>query len=422
MLELGPTSVDIHEEVGRRIATSSLEWLVTIGGIGTAFAILIASHEAPLVAIVLVFLGLASLAVVYRTAWMGLQWLGGLGAIAGVAALIGFSVSQQWPVEPRIAAIVAAGMFLAYLCGFAYRSHMRGENIGPFEAVQALLAGGVTVFAVRNAASAGQVSLWIVGMLSLLLGVLGYALALTQETRSARKHNFFFYTTLGLLLILAGSALLMPPIWAAMVWCAIALALAWVSGRAGWVTLSLQCTFMLFAAGVGSGLLATGLHALAGDAAAWPPVVPAHMGIALTTVACLFIPVAQKSERWGIAAGLPQLVVLVLSVWEVGGLFVAYMAPLVAAAGGSEPNEAILAALRTTVLSVAAVTLAWSSRHRRWPEARWLVYPLLIVVAIKLFVEDFPNGQPATLFVALAFVGSALLLVARLLRREKAPS
>ena len=38
----------------------SLAWLVTIGGIGTAFAILIASHEAPLVAIVLVFLGLAS--------------------------------------------------------------------------------------------------------------------------------------------------------------------------------------------------------------------------------------------------------------------------------------------------------------------------------------------------------------------------
>jgi hypothetical protein len=37
-----------------------------------------------------------------------------------------------------------------------------------------------------------------------------------------------------------------------------------------------------------------------------------------------------------------------------------------------------------------------------------------------LFIEDFPNGQPATLFVALAFVGSALLLVARLLRRPAA--
>ena len=118
-------------------------------------------------------------------------------------------------------------------------------------------------------------------------------------------------------------------------------------------------------------------------------------------------------------AGLPQLIVLVLSVWEVGGLFVAYVAPVLAGAGGAEPDASILAALRTAVLSVASVTLALSSRFRRWPEARWLVYPVLILVAIKLFAEDFPNGQPATLFVALAFVGSALLLVARLLRRQR---
>jgi hypothetical protein len=65
------------------------------------------------------------------------------------------------------------------------------------------------------------------------------------------------------------------------------------------------------------------------------------------------------------------------------------------------------------------VTLAYSSRFPRWPEARWLVYPVLIVVAIKLSLEDFPHGQPATLFVSLAFVGSALLLVARFLKRQE---
>ena len=87
-----------------------------------------------------------------------------------------------------------------------------------------------------------------------------------------------------------------------------------------------------------------------------------------------------------------------------------------------EPNLAVLAAIRTAVLSAASVTLAVSSRHWRWPEARWLVYPVLVLVGIKLFIEDFPNGQPASLFVALAFVGTALLLVARLLKREPTPS
>ena len=89
-----------------------------------------------------------------------------------------------------------------------------------------------------------------------------------------------------------------------------------------------------------------------------------------------------------------------------------------AGANGAEFNLAALAALRTAVLSAASVTLALSSRHWRWPEARWLVYPVLVLVGFKLFVEDFPNGQPASLFVALAFVGSALLLVARLLKRN----
>ena len=66
---------------------------------------------------------------------------------------------------------------------------------------------------------------------------------------------------------------------------------------------------------------------------------------------------------------------------------------------------------------MAAVTLALSSRQPRWPEARWLVYPVLVLVCIKLFIEDFPNDDPAALFVALGFVGGALLLVARLLKR-----
>lgn len=141
--------------------------------------------------------------------------------------------------------------------------------------------------------------------------------------------------------------------------------------------------------------------------------------MALATVACLFIPVAQQSERWGKLAGLPQLIVLALAVWEVGGLIVVFMAPLLAGAAGEEPVLSVLASLRTAVLSIAAATLAVSSRHWRWPEARWLAYPLLILVAIKLFAEDFPHGNAASLFVSLAFVGSAVLLVAKVIKREK---
>jgi len=100
-------------------------------------------------------------------------------------------------------------------------------------------------------------------------------------------------------------------------------------------------------------------------------------------------------------------------------LMVAYLAPMIAGVPGADSDLGALAALRTIVLTMSAVTLALSSRHKRWPEARWLVYPVLVLVGIKLIFEDFPNGRPLTLFIALALVGGALILVARLLRRDR---
>jgi hypothetical protein len=396
-----------------------LGWLITAGGIGTALVIMRLSRSAVPVSAFLIFLGAAALWATYVRPWKGQQWLGALGANVGVLSLALFSRSDQWTVEPFAAFVSGAVLLLVYLSSFALHSHVRGNHVGLFEAVQALLAIGISFLAASLAAGAGQIAMPQVGMASLLLAACAYALAFSPETRSIRGRNFFFYSSLGLLLLVVGSALVLSPAIAAAAWSLLALVMAWFSGRYGRVALSLQCTFLLLAAGAGSGILATGFQALAGATLeSWPALVPWHLVIALTTVACLFIPVAQHSDRWGVLAGLPQLIVLALSVWEVGGLMVAYIAPVVAGVGGPDADPAVLAALRTAVLSAAAVTLALSSRHKRWPEARWLVYPVLILVGFKLFLEDFPNGQPVTLFVALAVVGSALILVARLLGRD----
>lgn len=400
-----------------------LNWLVTAGGIMTAFAILNASHSAIPAATFLIILGLGSLWAVYSKQWTGTQWLGALGADLGILVLALLTTSDQWSVPPLTSLLLAAVLMTTYLVSFAIRTHLRGQNAGMFETVQGILSIGIVFVVATVAARAGQLVLAEVGVPTLFLGACAYGLAFTRETRGARGRNFYFYSTLGLGLVVAGSALVMSPGSAAAVWSIMALSMAWFSGRYGRVALSLQCTFLLLAAGVASGILTTGFHAFAGDtAAAWPRFIPWHLVIALTTVACLFIPVAQQSDRWGVLAGMPQLIVLALSVWEVGGLIVVYLAPALAGVRGTEANLAILAALRTAVLSGSAVSLALSSRFKRWPEARWLVYPVLILVGVKLFLEDFPNGQPVTLFVALALVGSALLLVAKLLGGDKIES
>ena len=398
----------------------SLGWLAIGGGVVTALALMIVSHSAVVVTAFLIVLGLGSLWVAYWKQWGGPQWIAAIGANAGVLALVALSTSDQWSIDPGVATLFGGVLLLAYVLSFVLRTHVQGHEVGFFETIQTLFAAGIALGTASFAARAGHSDLLQIGVLSVVLGACSYALAFSSVTRKVRGRNYFYYSTLAFLLVLVGGALALPSAAAATLWALMALTMAWSSGRTGRVTLSLQCTLLLLAAGVTSGILATGLQALAGDAsAAWPALVPLHVGIALTTVACLFLPVAQHSERWGVLAGLPQLIVLALSVWEVGGLMVVFLAPILADATGPEPNLAALAALRTAVLSASAVTLALSSRHRRWPEARWLAYPVLVLVGIKLFIEDFPNGQPATLFVALAFVGSALLLVTKLFGRSE---
>lgn len=398
----------------------TLAWLTTAGGIVTGLAVMIASHSAYVVATALILLGLATLWIVYSKDWIGLQWLGAVGANGVVLGLVALSTTEQWSIEPVTAAVFATFLLLTYLVSFVYRTHGRGHSVVLFEPLQALAASAVAFTAAIVAARVGEFGLGLMGILSIVVGGSAYALAFSPETRRARGRNFFFYSTLGLLFVLAGSGLILPHKAAALLWSLLAITMAVMSGRTGRVALSLQCTLLLLAAGIYSGILSTGLQALAGDAGPdWPGLQGSHVMVAIATVACLFIPVAQQSERWGKLARIPQLTVLALSVWEVGGLIVVVLAPLIAAASSAEPDLSVLASLRTAVLSVASVTLAISSRHWRWPEARWLAYPLLILVAIKLFAEDFPHGHAATLFVSLAFVGSAVLLVAKVIKRER---
>ena len=397
----------------------SLCWVVTAGSIATAFVVLNTSHSAVETALFLILLGLGSLWAVYRRDWMGVQWLGAFGANAGVAVLAVLSVSDRWSVQPLTPFLMANVLLVAYVASFAVRTHLQGKDVRIFETVQGLLVIGIVFLAAVTATHAGHDILANAGVMSIVLCAAAYAMAFTPKTRAARGRNFFFYSTMGLILVVAGSALVVSPGKAAAAWSLMALAMAWFSGRYGRVALSLQCTFLLLAAGVASGILTTGLTALVGDVGdVWPALVPWHVIIALTTVACLFIPVAQRSDRWGKLAGLPQLIVLALSVWEVGGLLVITFAPYFTGAGGESANLASLAALRTAVLAVASVSLALSSRFKRWPEARWLVYPVLILVGFKLLLEDFPHGDPVTLFVAFALVGSALIVVSKLLSRD----
>jgi hypothetical protein len=65
---------------------------------------------------------------------------------------------------------------------------------------------------------------------------------------------------------------------------------------------------------------------------------------------------------------------------------------------------------------VAALVIAWAGRQARFREWTWLVYPLLVVIGLKMVAQDFKFSRPATLFIALALYGAALIIAPRLRR------
>jgi predicted tellurium resistance membrane protein TerC len=54
-------------------------------------------------------------------------------------------------------------------------------------------------------------------------------------------------------------------------------------------------------------------------------------------------------------------------------------------------------------------------------EAGWLAYPVLGFTGLKMLLEDLPRGRPATLILAFAFYGLALILVPRIRSRRGEP-
>jgi hypothetical protein len=122
-----------------------------------------------------------------------------------------------------------------------------------------------------------------------------------------------------------------------------------------------------------------------------------------------------RASAPSVVAHLPRLLITILLVWSAGGWLIALIAPaLPATAGHADPG--ILATVRTSVLAAAALALAWAGRFERFRESAWLLYPLLATGGLKLLVEDLPRSRPATLFVALALYGGALIIAPRLSR------
>jgi hypothetical protein len=399
-----------------------LAWAAGAGAAVCALALVVATHAWVPFTVDLLFLGLAGIVLAYDRGWRALGWA--LGAVVHAALLlllVGTQIGNGG--APRGAGIVLAlALALSFLGAFSYRTLVRGAEVTLFEAV---LGGASFVVGYGGAAllaGSGGVVGGGVGGLGVLLGLGFYGAAFFSVPRSARR-KLLFASTLGLAFLLAGSALVLGGAGSALAiaWSALAVLAAWRGVRQSRVTLSLHGAVYAVAAAFASGLATAAAWAFAAPASAtWPPLsVAALLSLAAAAV-CAALPVPLPAPFWGPYASLTRFLRLAVFVFGAGGVLLHLLAPAIAGRPGSGVDAGLLATARTAVLAASALLLGTAARWERFREAAWLVYPVLVLAGIKLMLEDFPQGRPATLFVALALCGVALLFAPRLAKRAAA--
>lgn len=405
--------------LARRRGLQVVAWMASLGAVLAAWA-LMGSVEPILPAVlVLILVRTADDWLAALAGWWALPWVS-----AGLVDLtVGFVVMRallgEEPTSRGKLAVVLA-LFVLGAGSVAVRAFEAGWRARRFELVQAAMATligyGAALRLVRELPGAPLA----VGLGSLVIGAACLAMALDLlGRRPARRHAFFLFGALGLVLVLGGTSLVLPAAGRSVLWVALAVATVWLASRHDSVTLGFHAGVYLVAAAVSSGLLVASSYALWAPAGTpWPPVAAVAWLVLAVAAAVATFELPTTSPYWGPAAALPGLVLLAALVWLAAGSLLRVVIPAVAGEPGAGASPALVAGVRTFVFAASALLLALASHVRRFRAARWLVFAVLATGGVKLVVEDFRVAGAAELFVALALYGGALIAAPRLARHR----
>jgi len=404
-------------------------WLVTVGAMGTAFALLTSTHQLVPVAAVLLLLGVGTVWVTYSRDWRGLWWLPAIAVDLVIIHMV-YLVSRpyslpEWDTDLSVTAITALGLSLlfAYLASFAVSTLLRKREVSFFEIAQtaaALLVGFGGAVYVTQPSGSGLIAL---GAGALVLGLAYYVVAFAfSDLHWGYQNNHAYHAWLAFVLTLSGSYLATGGLPVLLAWCALSVAAAVLGARYKRATLyhhsaayAVAAAFLAVEAPYGLITFAVEVFTLPADQS-WPIItVPGLVIVAAAMISFVVIALSKADPERPWRTGIPRLALALVAALGGG----AVMVLMLAHALGNQPPEAdaaVVAAVRTGVVAGTAVALAAVSRLTGFLELRWLVYPMFLVDGLKLFLEDLPQGRPTTQLLAFALFGIALMLAPRLLR------
>jgi hypothetical protein len=395
----------------------AVAWITVLAALPTSVVLFLKTGFAAPFVLYLIALGVTTMWLAYVHGWTLIRWPVALCADLAVIGLTVRAFTLAQPGALRVVMLLQVTLVAAYLGSVAVRTLLRDRNVTLFEVTQtaiALVVGfGGAIFLAR---SAGGLPV-VMGLASLVFGVACYALTFTFVGRhEGHERNVQFYAALALVLLLAGLTLDLHGQWLGLAIAVLAVLAVAAWARHGRLYLLLHGAVYVVAAAVASGALAYAAWALVANPETWTMPDAATVAVVVAAALAAWFAARRAQPEGGLPASVLRLAIAGVLVLAVSGSVTGYLAFLTVGSVDGKLDLGALATVRTGVLAAVTLLIAWGARHDRLREWAWLVYPLLVFIGLKMIAQDFKHSRPATLFIALALYGIALIVAPRLRR------
>ena len=217
----------------------------TLAGLGTAGALLIATHD--VLPFTFVFLAIAAAveACACLNHWLGERWLAAAAANLSVLLATWLVTNPNGlpevyaPISPRALFAAQMALLAIYLSSVMVRTLLRGLAFTTFETGQCALAFVIGLGGALRLSAGGAHITPAIGVFALVCGAACYAISfIVLERHGSHGRNFYTYSTFGILLVLVGCRMLLNDGAAGIVWSVLAVACIGAGGR--WARLTLE--------------------------------------------------------------------------------------------------------------------------------------------------------------------------------------
>jgi hypothetical protein len=294
-----------------------------------------------------------------------------------------------------------------YLASTIVRTLLRGFTFTGFETAQCAAAFAV---ALGGGMRLAQTDPGVGPALAILCVACAAACYLVSfrvlDHGGAHGRNFYTYSTFGFLLALAGTRMLFSGAAAAIAWAVLAIACVW-SGRVfGRFTLQVHGGIYLLVGLAAAGALEEAAGLLLASRA-WPLGAEWPLLGGLVVAATCYA-LARHVE------GPLRIAEAGLLVWLAGALLAGILTFGYHSVFGGAASHAYCATLRTAVISLGALSLAWGGAHWKRIEFSRLVYPVMALGAWRVIGIDLHQDRTTALFLSLFLYGATLVLLPRI--------